>query len=98
MSNAQSDFTNHIFIRIMGEFYDPSYGSTYGTPGLELIPDPQDPSQEIEVETVPIFDNEISAFYYYEIGNPNQYFIQMNVPAYLPFIFVLPSLFGENNY
>ena len=98
MNNAQSDFTNHVFIRIMGEFYDPSYGSVYGAPGLALITDPIDPTSEIEVETVPVFDNEISAFYYTELGDPNQYFIQMNVPANSIFIYIVPAVSDEYNY
>lgn len=98
INNSQSDFTNHVFVRIMGELYDPSYGSLYGAPDLAYILDPMDPTSEIEVETVPIFDNQISAFYYYESGNPSQYFIKMNVIIHSTFIYIVPAVSDEYNY
>jgi hypothetical protein len=57
-----------------------------------------DPTSEIEVETVPIFDNQISAFYYYESGNPSQYFIKMNVIIHSTFIYIVPAVSDEYNY
>jgi len=90
--NCVSDFTNHVFTRIMGGFYDPSYGVKYGNPGSALIPDPQDPNNEIMVQTIPDFDNNaLSAFYYIDIDNPNIYLIQMKTSPMVSFIFINPS-------
>lgn len=73
-SNPQSDFRNHIFARINGTFYDPSYGLSYMK--SVIIPDPIDPSMTIE--TIPLLDNYASCFYNTDPNNPSQYNIQMN--------------------
>jgi hypothetical protein len=49
-ANPQSDFRNHIFAKINGTFYDPSYGLFYMK--SEIIPDPIDPS--ITMGVIPI--------------------------------------------
>lgn len=47
--NPQSDFGNHIFARIKGRLYDPSYGVEYGT--TKVVPNPSDPLEMIELVT-----------------------------------------------
>jgi len=72
-SNPQSDFKNHIFARIKGNLYDPSYGVPYGQ--SEFVSDPLNPPEV--VESVPIFDNNHISAYAIQPSAPI-YYIRIN--------------------
>lgn len=72
--NPQSDFGNHIFVKIKGKLYDPSYGETYGS--SKTIPDPLNPSETIEA--VLDLDNHYISGYTIKPVHNAIHFIQMN--------------------
>ena len=72
--NPQSDFGNHIFAKIKGKLYDPSYGVTYGL--STMITDPLDPLEMIEV--VPELDNFYISAYSIKPLQDGTHFIQIN--------------------
>lgn len=87
--NCVSDFTNHVFVRILGDFYDPSYGTRYGNTTTVEIPDPQLPGENLLVETIPDFNNNaISAFYYIKPSDINLQLIQMKTTTSPSFVYL----------
>jgi len=82
----QSDFGNHIFARIKGKLYDPSYGVEYGT--TKVVPNPSDPLEMIELVTE-LDDLYISA---YSLLNGQTHFIQINSVNTGDFIVIIDYL------
>ncbi|MCB0654374.1 MAG: hypothetical protein KDC85_24050, partial [Saprospiraceae bacterium] len=91
-SNPQSDFGSHGIVRVLGTFYDPSYGLFYGAP--VFLPPPYN-----LIETVPGLDANISAYYITDMMDPNIYFIIMNNSLDYPYIHVkLPFLDEDDDW
>lgn len=76
--NPQSDFGSHIFARVNGVLYDPSYGVVYGISEVKNVPTLDDPDIFEMVKTVSVLDNEGISAYYLIASNPLIYNIQMN--------------------
>ena len=62
--------------------------------------DPQDPTNEISVETIPDIDgNAINAFYFIDFDDHTLYRIQMRTNASSSFMFIdLPPISGDDDY
>jgi hypothetical protein len=73
--NPQSDFGQHVLVKIQGSIYDPSYGLNYGT--SKTIEDPLDPKNT--VDEVKALSEYISAYTIKPFSEqPKTHYIQLN--------------------
>lgn|GEM_PF-1108374 len=95
-NDPQSDFSSHIFAKIKGTFYDPSYGVSYGMPTTVSLPSYQYLGTFEEKQQVLELDDVSISSYYKK--DKFTYQIQMNKSNFGDTIVIREIYDGSNNY